>query len=707
MSEKGKRRRFDLRPRAVVVGAGIAGLTAAMELVERGFEVEVVEASSFSDPLTGDRVPHLGGMARTQWGVKVEGEAQWSRLTFHDVIEQGDRFAELAERFLPGEHGFRFFPGFYRHLFDTMKRIPLTRVALIEGPDERGNSPQKRAVEEDSHRTVFDNLIPVDTFRFGLVGETEGAPANANSRVGTNTPGRAENAVGRSFVVSRRGVRSIEELRQYTRLLLDNAGYSPRDIALFVRRIVQYATTSTQRRLALENESWADFARLDDFESNLKDHVEKAPQALVAMSARDSDARTIASVGLQLLLDQLRDGEYVDGVLNGPTTTAWFRPWYRYLHERGVRFTVGTMNGFVSFPEGSDLVVGHRPTFDVEVAPADYYVVTIPVDRLQPILREAFPVTDDAADPLQGSRDLARARDFPIPTPEELRAHPDQGSLRYMIGVQFYFDNEVDLIRGHTMCSDSPWGVSCISQGQYWTQKLRRTQFKAVLSCCVSQFEEPYDGKMAKDCTAAELAVRTWNQIKDTLPDDVPDPVYFYIDEGVSFDGPGDTMSANATPYLINKTGQWDLRPGVDDPDEGGARRYQYPLQLVPQHPGTGAELSGGLALAGVLMGTTTRLTTMEAANESGRRAVNAVLRHEGGWRQTRPTYDGRYMLCETWDMECFEALEMRPLKKLERKFAEAGEPHPLDTKAADIAMKVLPFGLLSLFKTREDRALE
>ena len=25
---------------------------------------------------------------------------------------------------LPAEHGFRFFPGFYRHLPDTMKRIP-------------------------------------------------------------------------------------------------------------------------------------------------------------------------------------------------------------------------------------------------------------------------------------------------------------------------------------------------------------------------------------------------------------------------------------------------------------------------------------------------------------------------------------------------------------------------------------------------------
>ena len=29
---------------------------------------------------------------------------------------------------LPAEHGFRFFPGFYRHLPDTMKRIPGPRA---------------------------------------------------------------------------------------------------------------------------------------------------------------------------------------------------------------------------------------------------------------------------------------------------------------------------------------------------------------------------------------------------------------------------------------------------------------------------------------------------------------------------------------------------------------------------------------------------
>src|SRR5258708_7529519 len=75
-----------------VLGGGVAGLTAAHELAERGFSVTVYESSA-----------RFGGKARS-YGVRGSGS---------------DGRAEL-----PAEHGFRFFPGFYRHLPDTMRRIP-------------------------------------------------------------------------------------------------------------------------------------------------------------------------------------------------------------------------------------------------------------------------------------------------------------------------------------------------------------------------------------------------------------------------------------------------------------------------------------------------------------------------------------------------------------------------------------------------------
>src|SRR4051794_36194849 len=66
-----------------VLGGGMAGLAAAHELAERGFDVTVYERNA------------LGGKARS---IPVAGTGRGGR------------------RDLPGEHGFRFFPGFYHHV---------------------------------------------------------------------------------------------------------------------------------------------------------------------------------------------------------------------------------------------------------------------------------------------------------------------------------------------------------------------------------------------------------------------------------------------------------------------------------------------------------------------------------------------------------------------------------------------------------------
>src|SRR5919198_4930061 len=79
-------------PRVAILGGGVAGLTAAHELAERGFEVVVLEQRD---------IP--GGKARS---LPVPGSGTGGRAH------------------LPAEHGFRFFPGFYQHLPDTMRRIP-------------------------------------------------------------------------------------------------------------------------------------------------------------------------------------------------------------------------------------------------------------------------------------------------------------------------------------------------------------------------------------------------------------------------------------------------------------------------------------------------------------------------------------------------------------------------------------------------------
>ncbi len=81
------------RPRVAVLGGGVAGLTAAHELAERGYHVDVFERRA------------LGGKARS---IPVPGTGTGGRLP------------------LPGEHSWRSFFGFYNNLPDTLRRIPLS-----------------------------------------------------------------------------------------------------------------------------------------------------------------------------------------------------------------------------------------------------------------------------------------------------------------------------------------------------------------------------------------------------------------------------------------------------------------------------------------------------------------------------------------------------------------------------------------------------
>jgi hypothetical protein len=90
----GRSRERANRGDVAVLGGGMAGLAAAHELVERGFRVSVFERKA------------LGGKARS---VPVP------------------RTAAGGRRALPGEHGFRFFPGFYHHVPDSMRRTPFGR----------------------------------------------------------------------------------------------------------------------------------------------------------------------------------------------------------------------------------------------------------------------------------------------------------------------------------------------------------------------------------------------------------------------------------------------------------------------------------------------------------------------------------------------------------------------------------------------------
>ncbi len=96
--------------KVIVVGGGVAGLSAALELAELGYSVTVFEGLMWRIKLSCVAAAHFGGKARSQ---------------FVDVGE--------GKRPLPGEHGFRVFVNFYEGVIDTLRRTPTEKGRSVFG----------------------------------------------------------------------------------------------------------------------------------------------------------------------------------------------------------------------------------------------------------------------------------------------------------------------------------------------------------------------------------------------------------------------------------------------------------------------------------------------------------------------------------------------------------------------------------------------
>ncbi|MEX2284705.1 MAG: FAD-dependent oxidoreductase [Gemmatimonadota bacterium] len=249
------------RPRkgVAILGGGVAGMSAAHELAHRGFKVTVFEAGSTQ-----------GGKARSIFVPNTGTEGR---------------------RDLPGEHGFRFFPSFYKHLPETMKEIPFGK------------------------RSVYDNLVPT-------------------SRTMIAHEGRPDPEVLTRFP------KSIEDVRDFMRLRASDFKLSPEDYLFLAQRMWILVTSCKERREAEFDEiRWWDFIDADRRSAEFR-HVmgEVGVRFLLAMDARRASTKTIGTVGLQIWLDHFKPGIQVDRLLNGPTHDVWLGPWLAHLRQLGVDY---------------------------------------------------------------------------------------------------------------------------------------------------------------------------------------------------------------------------------------------------------------------------------------------------------------------------------------------------------------------------------
>ena len=461
-----------MKPSVAILGGGVGGLSAAHELADRGFAVNVFERNAA-----------FGGKARS---LSVAGSGTEGRAD------------------LPAEHGFRFFPGFYKHVTDTMRRIPFGTGGANCG----------------------DNLVQATRILLARQGKLDP-------------------------IWVARFPETLDDFRTAFFALFDNLDIPHHEIAFFVTRLLALAT-SCEERFSEEYEqiTFWDFIRADARSENYRRYLGQGmTRSLVAMRAEESSTRTVGRILLQLFYGILVPGGVFDRLLAGPTNDVWIDPWRAHLTDRlGVTLipnaTVRAFN--LQGDRISSVSVERNGQFDAVTA--DYYVAAMPVEVMQGLLTPELT---------RAAPSLARLG--------ELRTEWMNGIQFYLRtdqpladGHAIYLDSNWALTSISQRQFWRSYDLSTYGDGRVG----------GILSVDISNWTAPGNFNGAPAMAAAsreEIKDEVWAQLKAALNAtgrvrlDDGNLLAWFLDPDISFPNPGTVT--NAEPLLINHVGSLAARP--------------------------------------------------------------------------------------------------------------------------------------------------
>ena len=464
-----------MKQTVLIVGGGVAGLTAAHELVLRGYAVTVIE-------------PHqlVGGKAKS--------------------IPKAGSGVDLKYD-LPGEHGFRIFPGFYKHLIETMRLIPYGK------------------------KSVANNLL---TTTEAMVSDAEHGPIVIHN----NFRGRIK-----MFIDILLGRHYLHQL-----------GITHAEIELFFTKLWRVATSCQQRRdYELDTISWWDFTEAESCSLEYREQlVINSTKTLVASDPRRASVRTIGTIAIQTINDLLKYKNNSDRVLCGPTNDVWMEPWYLMLRNMGVTFEHGYSAKIIQFSQQNitGIECSVRNTAETVVFSADQYVLATPIEVSCELVKPLQQLDDQFVD-MQTLATMTSwmngiqfylLNDVPITKGHEILPRTPW-ALTAISQAQFW--KEFNL---------SDYGDGTI---------------QGIISVDISDWSTPglLHKKTAMECTPTEVAEESWHQMKEAintrdrtlLTDD--NLHSWFLDPDIQRSEQNPHVNINLEPLLVNLINSWELRP--------------------------------------------------------------------------------------------------------------------------------------------------
>lgn len=487
----------------VILGGGVGGMSAAQELAERGFEVEVFErqlipgGKARSIPVFENMNDHGGKINHTR------------ALEAFRAMHGADLKVGKKRPWLPGEHGFRFFPNFYRHVVDSMGRIPYGKGHVV------------------------DNLV--DTTRIVIA---------LYDKPGIELPSR----------FPRNPADVLTVLKDFLYAISPRNEIPYADIEHFAGCIWRIITSCEKRRFEeYEKIGWWEFIGAEGRSEGYKKFLAIGiTRSLVAARPRTASAKTIGDIFVQLLFGILTPGVASDRLLNGPTNLVWVQPWLDYLRSLGVTYH------FDAEVKAINCASGKIQSATVEIdghskeVTGDYFIAALPVERIAPLVTAEMSRVDPK---LAGLQQLATNVQW-------------MNGIQYYLtrDVKITHGHAIFIDSPWALTSVSQrqfWpNIDFANWGDGKT--------KGLLSIDISQWDTPgFNGKAAKDCTRQVIADEVWLQLKRSLNVNGQvmlrdeDLHYWFLDPDITDDPSERGRMTDVEPLLVNRVNTWRLRPNA------------------------------------------------------------------------------------------------------------------------------------------------